>query len=127
MIRQQGPSPGPKPRADDTAPTVPLSAPAAPGSTPRTPAPACGTECSVPQDAAGQYDTVPLEPAGNPEPEDEHKGMEDEHKGVDLARLAWLGTAGACLIAVAILLVEGYYGYAAVTLAVAASAALNLT
>jgi hypothetical protein len=70
---------------------------------------------------------VPLEPAGNPEPEDEHKSMEDEHKGVDLARLAWLGTAGACLIAVAILLVEGYYGYAAVTLAVAASAALNLT
>ncbi|HEY1509526.1 MAG TPA: hypothetical protein VGF93_11015 [Solirubrobacteraceae bacterium] len=51
----------------------------------------------------------------------------DEHKSVDLARLAWLTTAGACLIAMAILLVEGYYGYAAVTLAVAASAALNLT
>jgi hypothetical protein len=46
---------------------------------------------------------------------------------VDLARLAWLGTVGACLIAVAILVVQGYYGYAAVTCAVAASAALNLT
>jgi hypothetical protein len=34
---------------------------------------------------------------------------------------------GACLIAVAILVVEGYYGYAAVTFAVAAAAALNLT
>ncbi|HET7051478.1 MAG TPA: hypothetical protein VFI54_24635 [Solirubrobacteraceae bacterium] len=51
----------------------------------------------------------------------------DEHRGVDLARLAWLGTVGACLIAVAILVLEGYYGYAAVTFAVAASAALNLT
>ena len=46
---------------------------------------------------------------------------------MDLARLAWLVTVGACLIAVAILVVEGYYGYAAVTFAVAASAALNLT
>jgi hypothetical protein len=51
----------------------------------------------------------------------------EEHRGVDLARLAWLGTVGACLIAVAILVIEGYYGYAAVTFAVAASAALNLT
>jgi hypothetical protein len=46
---------------------------------------------------------------------------------VDLARFAWLGTVIACLIAVAILVLEGYFGYAAVTLAVAASAALNLT
>ena len=44
----------------------------------------------------------------------------------------WLDSRGwsrpwrACLIAVAILAVEGYYGYAAVTFAVAASAALNL-
>jgi hypothetical protein len=51
----------------------------------------------------------------------------DEHKAVDLARLAWLATVAACLIAVAILVLEGYYGYAAVTFAVAASAALNLT
>ena len=71
---------------------------------------------------------MPLEPAGNPEPEDEHKGVDlDEHKTVDLARLAWLATVGACVIAVVILIVEGYYGYAAVTLAVAAAAALNLT
>jgi hypothetical protein len=79
--------------------------------------------------------TVPLEaadasPAAEPP---RYVGRErentdvDEHGRVDLARLAWLVTVGACLIAVAILAVEGYYGYAAVTLAVAASAALNLT
>jgi hypothetical protein len=95
---------------------------------PRTPSTHGGTEYSVPPDATVEHETVPLEPAGNPEPSDEHKGVDvDEHKSVDLARLAWLTTAGACLIAMAILLVEGYYGYAAVTLAVAASAALNLT
>lgn len=106
---------------------------------PRTPSPELGTEYSVPPDATVEHETVPLEPAsehetvplesaGNPEPNDEHKGVDvDEPKSVDLARLAWLATAGACLIAMAILLVEGYYGYAAVTLAVAASAALNLT
>lgn len=91
-----------------------------PPSEPRTPSPHRGTEYSVPPDATVEHETVPLEPAGNPEPK-------DEHKGVDLARLAWLGTVGACVIAVAILMIEGYYGYAAVTLAVAASAALNLT
>jgi hypothetical protein len=33
----------------------------------------------------------------------------------------------ACLIAIVILVVQGYYGYAGVTLAVAISAAINLT
>jgi hypothetical protein len=74
--------------------------------------------------------TVPLEAAEVDEgyigDEREHSDV-DEHPAVDLARLAWLVTVGACLIAVAILAVEGYYGYAAVTFAVAASAALNLT
>ncbi len=46
---------------------------------------------------------------------------------MDLARTAWLVTVVACLVAVLVLLLEGYYGYAGVTLAVAASAAINLT
>jgi hypothetical protein len=46
---------------------------------------------------------------------------------VDLARIGWLGTVLACLIAVLVLAIDGYYGYAGVTLAVAASAAINLT
>ncbi len=45
---------------------------------------------------------------------------------MDLARIGWLVTVLACLIAVLILVIEGYYGYAAVTFAVAASAAINL-
>lgn len=45
---------------------------------------------------------------------------------MDLARLAWLLTVVACLIAVLILALQGYYGYAGVTLAVAVSAAINL-
>jgi hypothetical protein len=46
---------------------------------------------------------------------------------VDLARISWLITVLACLVAVLILILEGYYGYAGVTLAVAVSAAINLT
>jgi hypothetical protein len=46
---------------------------------------------------------------------------------VDLARIAWTATVLACLLAVLILLLEGYYGYAGVTFAVAVSAAINLT
>jgi hypothetical protein len=45
---------------------------------------------------------------------------------VNLARIAWLVTVIALLIAVVILAVQGYFGYAGVTLAVAASAAINL-
>lgn len=45
---------------------------------------------------------------------------------MDLARIAWLLTVIAFLIAVLILALNKYYGYAAVTLAVAASAAINL-
>lgn len=45
---------------------------------------------------------------------------------MDLARVAWLLTVVACLIAVLILVLNKYYGYAGVTLAVAASAAINL-
>lgn len=45
---------------------------------------------------------------------------------MNLSRIAWLVTVLACLVTAAILLVDGYYGYAGVTLAVAASAAINL-
>jgi hypothetical protein len=53
-------------------------------------------------------------------------GPEDENTLVDLGRLAWLGTVLACLIAVLILALQGYYGYAAVTFAVALAAGINL-
>ena len=43
-----------------------------------------------------------------------------------LNRLAWLITAGICLIISVILLVSGYLGYAGVLLAIAISAAINL-
>jgi hypothetical protein len=45
---------------------------------------------------------------------------------VDLGRLAWLVTVGVCLIAAAVLLLDGYLGYAGVLAAVGASAAINL-
>lgn len=49
-----------------------------------------------------------------------------DNSPVDLARVAWLVTVLACLIAVLILVLQGYLGYAGVTLAVALAAALNL-
>ena len=45
---------------------------------------------------------------------------------VDLARLAWLVTVLACLLAVLILVLNSRLGYAGVALAVAISAAINL-
>jgi hypothetical protein len=45
---------------------------------------------------------------------------------MDLARIGWLSIVFGCLVAVLVLIIEGYLGYAAVTLAVAASAAINL-
>jgi hypothetical protein len=53
-------------------------------------------------------------------------GEPDQNMTVDLGRLAWLGTVGVCLIAVLILVLQGYYGYAAVTFAVAVAAGINL-
>ena len=50
-----------------------------------------------------------------------------ENTVVDLARIGWLATVVACLIAVLILVLQGYFGYAGVTLAVAIAAAINLT
>ena len=50
-----------------------------------------------------------------------------QNRRVDLARVGWIVTVVACLVAVLILLLQGYYGYALVTFAVAVSAAFNLT
>jgi len=47
--------------------------------------------------------------------------------GVELGRIAWSATVLACLVTVAILIIDGYYGYAEVTFAVAVSAGINLT
>jgi hypothetical protein len=52
--------------------------------------------------------------------------MDADESTMNLARAAWLVTAGACAIAVVILILDGYYGYAGVTLAVAISAGINL-
>jgi hypothetical protein len=59
-----------------------------------------------------------------------HAGEEnapvDLNPSVDLGRLGWLVIVVACLVAVTILVLEGYYGYAGVTFAVALSAGINL-
>jgi hypothetical protein len=51
---------------------------------------------------------------------------EGENAAVDLQRAGWLIVVLGCLVAVAILAAQGYVGYAAVTFAVALSAAVNL-
>lgn len=56
--------------------------------------------------------------AGMPEP---------ENTAVPLERIAWIVTVGICAIAVILLLLSGYVGYAAVVGAIGASAAINLT
>jgi hypothetical protein len=53
-------------------------------------------------------------------------GDDEQNAVVNLGRLAWLGTVGICLIVVVILVLEGYYGYAGVTFAVAVAAFINL-
>lgn len=45
---------------------------------------------------------------------------------MDLPRVPWLATVAVLLVAVIILVVQGYIGYAGVTLAVAVCAAINL-
>jgi hypothetical protein len=52
--------------------------------------------------------------------------VDGQNIAVDLARIGWLTVVVACLIAVLILLLQGYYGYAGVTFAVAVSAGINL-
>jgi hypothetical protein len=45
---------------------------------------------------------------------------------VALARIAWLVTVGVLAMTVIVLVVQGYYGYAGVTFAVAVAAGINL-
>jgi hypothetical protein len=45
---------------------------------------------------------------------------------VPLSRISWLVTVAVCVVAALLLLVNGYYGYTGVLLAVAAAAAVNL-
>ncbi len=69
-------------------------------------------------------DMPPAEPTAESDPD---VGREGDNGAVGLARIAWLVTVLACVITIVILMVEGYYGYALVTLAVAVSAGINLT
>ena len=64
--------------------------------------------------------------AESAEPEPENVGEAEQNATVNLARLAWLGTVGVCLIVVLVLVLQGYFGYAAVTFAVAVAAFINL-
>jgi hypothetical protein len=45
---------------------------------------------------------------------------------VNLARIGWLAVVLVCLVTVLVLVLQGYYGYAGVTSAVAVSAGINL-
>ena len=76
--------------------------------------------------------TTQIEPHPDPgEPNVTPDGHNDpvddgQNSAVDLGRLAWLGTVLVCLIVVLILVLQGYYGYAGVTFAVALAAGINL-
>ena len=43
-----------------------------------------------------------------------------------LSRISWLVTVGVCILAAILLVVNGYYGYSGLLLAVGAAAAVNL-
>jgi hypothetical protein len=49
-----------------------------------------------------------------------------QNTGVPISRISWLVTVGVCLIAALLLLLNGYYGYSGVLLAVGAAAAVNV-
>ncbi len=70
----------------------------------------------------------PPDPAGRTVGDDGDNDAVDlgQNTAVDLGRIAWLGTVVVCLVAVLILVLQGYYGYAAVTFAVALAAGINL-
>jgi hypothetical protein len=76
--------------------------------------------------------TTQIEPPPDPgeenvTPDGHNDPVTDGQKSaVDLGRLAWLGTVVVCLVVVLILALQGYYGYAAVTFAVALAAGINL-
>jgi hypothetical protein len=70
----------------------------------------------------------PTRPTDPPEPAEAEPTVSepDQNTTVDLGRIAWLGTVFVCLVVVLILVLQGYYGYAGVTFAVAVAAAINL-
>jgi hypothetical protein len=70
----------------------------------------------------------PTRPTDPPEPAEAQPTVRepDDNTTVDLGRIAWLGTVCVCLVVVLILVLQGYYGYAGVTFAVAVAAAINL-
>jgi hypothetical protein len=45
---------------------------------------------------------------------------------VPLSRISWLVTVGVCILAAFLLVLNGYYGYSGLLLAVGAAAAVNL-
>ena len=45
---------------------------------------------------------------------------------MSLSRVAWLTTVAACILGAVALLISGYQGYAALSAAVGASAAINI-
>jgi hypothetical protein len=67
-------------------------------------------------------------PDGSPDAVDgPGQPAEQKHRDpIDLGRIAWLGTSLVCVVTAVVVLLEGYYGYAGVTFAVAAAAAINL-
>jgi hypothetical protein len=52
--------------------------------------------------------------------------MARENMAVDLSRIGWLITVVIALVTALLLLLSGYTGYGGVSIAVAASAAINL-
>lgn len=48
------------------------------------------------------------------------------NEGVPLSRISWVVTVAICLVAALLLLLNGYFGYSGVLLAVGAAAAVNL-
>jgi hypothetical protein len=76
-------------------------------------------------DEPGVTDALPAE-SPRPQTQLAQPGSRED-SDVDLARIAWVLTVLACVIAVIVLVLEGYFGYAGVTFAVGAAAAINLT
>jgi hypothetical protein len=95
------------------------SPPARPTAEPRARRPSTPADPSPP---AGQ-----ALPAPAPSASTARNRASGENDRVNLARVAWLLTVIGCLVAVVVLALNGYLGYAGVTLAVALSAAINLT
>jgi hypothetical protein len=98
----------------------------APGDTPQEPTDSVFRNLRTSPQTIRPNDRAEPTEAAEAEAEEHSVGEADQNMTVDLGRLAWLGTVGACLIAVLILVLEGYFGYAAVTFAVAVAAAINL-